>query len=100
MSILLYDLVGRDPARPYSPHCWKAAMALSHKGLAFESVPTTFLQVPDIEGGLSKSVPVIRDGDNVVSDSFAIAFYLLEIGGQQTLIPQGLEQLSVPTFLA
>jgi len=76
MTILLYDLVGRDPARPYSPHCWKTAMSLAHKGLDFDSVPTTFIEVPNVEGGVSKTVPVIRDGETVVADSFQIALYL------------------------
>jgi glutathione S-transferase len=76
MTILLYDLVGRDPTLPYSPHCWKVAMALAHKGLDFQSVPTTFVEVPKVEGGVSKTVPVIRDGDTVVADSFEIALYL------------------------
>ncbi|MER8785284.1 glutathione S-transferase family protein [Mesorhizobium sp. M1006] len=78
MTILLYDLVGRDAARPFSPHCWKAAMALAHKGLDIASVPTRFLDVPKVEGGVSKLVPVIRDGETVVADSFAIALYLEE----------------------
>lgn len=78
MTILLYDLVGRDTARPFSPHCWKAAMALAHKRLDISSVPTRFLEVPAVEGGVSKTVPVIRDGDRVVADSFAIALYLDE----------------------
>jgi glutathione S-transferase len=78
MTILLYDLVGADPARPFSPHCWKAKMALAHKGLDFRSEPTTFTAVPAVEGGVSKTVPVIRDGDRVVADSFDIALYLEE----------------------
>jgi len=76
MTILLYDLVGRDESRPFSPHCWKATMALAHKGLDISTAPTRFLEVPTIEGGASKTVPVIRDGDKVVIDSFAIALYL------------------------
>lgn len=76
MTIRLYDLVGQDEQRPFSPHCWKVRMALAHKGLDFESVPTTFTQVQAVEGGVSKTVPVIRDGGNVVADSFAIALYL------------------------
>lgn len=78
MTIRLYELVGSDPRRPFSPHCWKIAMALAHKGLAFECVPTRFLEVPEVEGGASKIVPVIRDGDKLVADSFAIALYLEE----------------------
>jgi glutathione S-transferase len=76
MTILLYDLVGSDPTRPFSPHCWKVAMALAHKGLDFKSVPTNFLSVPSVEGGVSKTIPVIRDGETLVSDSFDIALYL------------------------
>lgn len=78
MTILLYDLVGLDTARPYSPHCWKTTMALAHKGLDFRSVPTRFLDIPAVEGGVSKTIPVIRDGDTIVPDSFAIALYLDE----------------------
>ena len=51
MTILLYDLVGRDTTRPFSPHCWKVAMALAHKGLAISTAPTRFLEVPEVEGG-------------------------------------------------
>ena len=76
MTIRLYDLVGSDPSRPFSPHCWKARMALAHKGLDFETVPVRFVEVADIEGGGGRTVPVIRDGDRVVQDSFAIAEYL------------------------
>jgi glutathione S-transferase len=78
MTILVYDLVGRDEARPFSPHCWKAKMALAHKGLDFEAVPTRFLEVPEVENRASKTIPVIRDGDTIVADSFAIAVYLEE----------------------
>lgn len=76
MAILLYELVGRDAARPFSPHCWKVAMALAHKGLAFETVPTPFGAIASVENGASKTVPVIRDGDNILSESFDIARYL------------------------
>ena len=78
MTILLYDLVGENDAAPFSPHCWKTRMALAHKGLEFRAVPTRFLEVPKIEGGVSKTIPVIRDGEKVVADSFAIALYLEE----------------------
>lgn len=76
MTILLYDLVASDISRPYSPHCWKARMALAHKGLDYRTVSTRFTDVPAVEGGISKTIPVIRDGERVVGDSFAIALYL------------------------
>lgn len=78
MTILLYDLVGADPRRPFSPHCWKVAFALAHKGLGFESVPTPFTRVTSVEDGACGTVPVIRDGERVVGDSFEIALYLEE----------------------
>lgn len=78
MSIKLYELVGKDEARPFSPHCWKVAFALAHKGLDFITAPTRFLDVPKIENGASTIVPLIRDGDRLVADSFAIAVYLEE----------------------
>jgi glutathione S-transferase len=78
MPIVLYELVGRDPARPFSPHCWKALMALLHKRLDFKRMPVPFTAVPLVEDGVSRTVPVIRDGDRVVADSFAIACYLEE----------------------
>ena len=78
MTIILHDLVGADPARPFSPHCWKTAMSLAHKGLPFERRNVCFTKVPEIEGGVSKTVPVIRDGTQVLSDSFLIAAYLDE----------------------
>ncbi len=75
MTIRLYDLVGSDPSRPFSPHCWKVRMALAHKGLDVETVPVRFVEVAGLEGG-GRTVPVIRDGERVVHDSFAIAEYL------------------------
>ncbi|MEE2952163.1 Glutathione S-transferase [Fulvimarina manganoxydans] len=78
MAIKLYELCGRDPGQLFSPHCWKVRLALRHKGLDFETVPVPFTKIPDVEGGASKTIPVIRDGDKVVADSFKIAEYLDE----------------------
>lgn len=76
MTVLLYDLVGADSTRPFSPHCWKIAFALAHKGVAFERVATPFTAVASVEGGKHKTVPVIREGDQTVGDSFDIALHL------------------------
>ena len=77
MAILLYDLVGADESRPFSPHCWKAKMALAHKGLEWRDVPTPFTEVAGIEGE-GATVPKLKDGERVVCDSFEIALYLEE----------------------
>lgn len=76
MTIKLYELVGKDPAKPFSPHCWKARLALAHKDLEFEAIPVRFTEIPDIENGGQTKVPVIRHGERLVEDSFVIAEYL------------------------
>lgn len=78
MTITLYELTGTDQARPFSPHCWKTVLSLAHKGLDFERSPIPFTGVPQVEDKFSKTVPVLRDGGHIVSDSFDIALYLDE----------------------
>jgi glutathione S-transferase len=53
-------------------------MALHHKGLPFEERPLPFTEIPKAEDGFSKTVPILRDADHLVSDSFQIALYLEE----------------------
>ena len=77
MTIQLFELVGRDDRR-FSPYCWRTRMALEHKGLAYETIPTRFTDKDLISFSGQERVPVIRDGDTVVSDSWAIAEYLEE----------------------
>lgn len=79
MTIQLYELVGRDAERPFSPHCWKTRMALAHMGLDYESVPVGFTEIPNIEGGTTKIVPLMRDGEKLIADSFDIAQYLDQV---------------------
>ena len=76
MSIQLYDLAGADPRYLFSPFSWRVRMALLHKGLDFEVVPWRFSAREAIAESGSKAVPVIKDGDAWVSDSWAIACYL------------------------
>jgi len=78
MSITLYDLAGADPDLRFSPYCWRTRMALAHKGLPVETVPWRFTDKPAIAFSGQGRVPVIRDGDTVVSDSWSIAEYLEE----------------------
>lgn len=75
MSIQLFELAGRDDRR-FSPYCWRTRMALEHKGLAYETIPARFTDKDLISFSDQERVPVIRDGDTVVSDSWAIAEYL------------------------
>jgi glutathione S-transferase len=76
MPIVLYDLAGADPALRFSPYCWRTRMALAHKGLAVETVPWRFTEKDAIAFSGQGRVPVIRDGETVVWDSWDIACYL------------------------
>ncbi|WP_112810013.1 glutathione S-transferase family protein [Ensifer sp.] len=78
MSRKLYSLCGADRTRSFSPHVWKTKMSLAHKALDFDVVPVGFAEIPQVEEGAPKLVPLLRDGDRLVQDSFAIAVYLEE----------------------
>lgn len=76
MPITMYDLAGVEADRRFSPFCWRARMALAHKGLAVETVPWHFTEKDKLPTPNVGRVPVIVDGDTVVHDSSAIADYL------------------------
>ncbi|ASY62270.1 lignin beta-ether hydrolase [Sinorhizobium sojae CCBAU 05684] len=76
MTRRLYALCGTDRTRPFSPHVWKTKLSLAHKGLDFDVAPGGFTEIPKLERGATTIVPLLRDGDILVSDSFEIALYL------------------------
>lgn len=78
MTRKLYALSGADTSRPFSPHVWKTKLSLAHKGLTFDIAPVGFTEIPRLEQGATKIVPLLRDGEKLVSDSFDIALYLEE----------------------
>jgi glutathione S-transferase len=75
MTIKLYDLVSAD-GRRFSGNCWRTHLALAHKGLPFETVPTRFTDIPNIGDGSHKTIPMIEDDGKEVCDSWVIANYL------------------------
>jgi glutathione S-transferase len=76
MAIKLYDLAGENIERRFSPYCWRTKMALTHKGLEFETIPWRYADKPKIAFSGSERVPVMVDGDRTVADSLKIAEYL------------------------
>ncbi|MBW4090716.1 MAG: glutathione S-transferase family protein [Proteobacteria bacterium] len=76
MARELYELVGADPERRFSPYCWRARMALAHKGLDAEAVPWRFTETERLAFANHDKVPVLVDGDTAVADSWEIATYL------------------------
>lgn len=83
--ITLYDLVFQEDRRP-SPFCWRAKFALAHKGLDYIDVPTGFTEKEKIAFANSRTVPVIKDGEKPVKDSWAIAVYLDEMYPERLLL--------------
>ena len=73
--IQLWELRGREDRR-YSLFSWRTRMALRHKELEFESTPVVMSDKAAIAFSGGKTVPIIKDGDTVVRDSWRIAEYL------------------------
>ena len=100
MAIQLYDLAGKEDDRRFSPYCWRAKMALKHKGLEFETIPWRFTET-DVIGRLgSKTVPVLVDGGKTVIDSFVIAEYLDEAYPSRPGLFEGSEGRALSLFLS
>ena len=76
MALKLFELVGADETRPFSPFCWRTRMALAHKGLGAETIPWCFTEKEAIAPHQSEKVPVLLDDDKAVVDSWVIANYL------------------------
>jgi glutathione S-transferase len=76
VTLRLYELVGTDAARPFSPYCWRTRMALAHKGLAAHSIPWRFTEKAAIAPHGSEKVPVLLHGEKSVIESLTIANYL------------------------
>ncbi len=77
-KLKMYDLAGADPNRRFSPYCWRARMALAHKGLDVETIPWRFTEKEAIAPSGQGRVPVLVDGDKWIFDSWTIAEYLEE----------------------
>ncbi len=78
MSLILYDLAGADPARRFSPYCWRVRLAIEHKGLSVETIPWRFTDKDVIAFSGQGLVPVLVDSGKTVAGSWAIANHLEE----------------------
>ncbi len=76
MTMRLFELAGADPARLFSPYCWRARYALARKGFAAETIPWRFTETAALVPHGAEKVPVLLDGGRAVADSWAIAEYL------------------------
>jgi glutathione S-transferase len=73
--IILYELGGANGER-YSQFAWRTRMALAHKGLEFDTVPVRVSDKAAIAFSEQDKVPILKDGEHVVFDSWKIAEYL------------------------
>lgn len=74
-DLTLYELGGIDDVR-YSQFSWRTRMALAHKGLNFDTISVRVSDKAAIAFSNQNKVPILKAGDHVVSDSWAIAEYL------------------------
>ena len=99
MTIEMFDLAGGDENIRFSPYCWRIRMALAHKGLDVKTIPVRFMEKAKLEFSGQKLVPVIRDGERVVSDSWAIAHYLDEAYPDRPMLFAGEEARALTSFV-
>lgn len=74
-SLILYELGGLN-GRHYSQFSWRTRMALAHKGLDWQSAKVRVSDKAAIAFSGQDKVPILKDGETVVSDSWKIAEYL------------------------
>ncbi|APG48999.1 glutathione S-transferase family protein [Phaeobacter porticola] len=99
MTRKLYSLCGEDGIRHYSPHVWKIIMALEHKGLEYSLTPVSFEDISEIEDGSYSSVPVLRDGETVLGESYDIARYLDETYPEAPALFDGKGAMALTRFV-
>lgn len=75
-KIELFELCGAERDRVFSPYCWIVRYALAHKGLDYTTTPITFSEKEKIAFSGQKLVPVLKDGEQTISDSWDILHYL------------------------
>jgi glutathione S-transferase len=84
--ITLYDLAFDKDLRP-SPFCWRAKLAMKHKGLSWRDEPCGFSEKQKVAFAQSQTYPVIHDGTRVVKDSWQIVQHLDSAYPDKPLLP-------------
>jgi glutathione S-transferase len=92
-KVRLYELVLHNE-RSMSPYVWRIRYALAHKGIAYETVPLGFTEIPATFAGKFKTLPVMEHGNTQMAESWDIAEYL------DRAFPERPALFSSPTELA
>jgi glutathione S-transferase len=97
-DVQLYELV-LDNGRSASPYVWRSRYALAHKGIEYTSVPLGFTEIPTVFGGRFRTVPVLRDGEHMLAESWDIAEYLERTRPQGAALFGGASELATTKLL-
>jgi glutathione S-transferase len=73
--VILYELHGLEDRR-YSLFSWRSRLALAHKGIEPEFIAVRISDKQAIAFSGQEKVPILRDGDEVIVDSWRIAEHL------------------------
>lgn len=98
MTRVLFDLCGVDEGLRFSPFCWRVKYALAHKGLDVETRPWHFTDKDALAFARHDKVPVLVDGDEVVTDSYEILRYLDRTYPEAPLLGEGLAEARARFF--
>ena len=76
MDRALFELCGKNPSVRFSPYAWRTRLALVRKGLHFRAEAIRYTNKDPIAPSGSKTVPVLKEDERWVADSWAIARHL------------------------
>jgi glutathione S-transferase len=82
----LYDLVGVNNLR-FSPFCWRTKAVLAYKKIPYTNIPVRYMDKEKIAFSGQGAVPVLRENEAAVSDSWTIACYLEDKQPEPRLFP-------------
>jgi glutathione S-transferase len=100
MTIEFFDLAAQNDKIMFGPYCWRVRMSLLHKGLDFNANPWRFSDKSATANSGFATVPVIKDGETWVGDSWEIVQYLdKQYPDKPTLIGDNEQKAQIEAFI-
>ena len=99
MTIELFDLAGDNEKILFGPYCWRVKMSLMHKGIDFNVNPWRFSDKSATADSGFAAVPIIKDGDKWLGDSWDIVQYLDEQYPDKPLIGDANQKAEIEDFI-
>jgi glutathione S-transferase len=97
--VILYELGGLEDRR-YSLFSWRARLALAHKRVEAKLVPVRVSDKTAIAFSGQDKVPILRDGEEVIVDSWRIAEHLEEKFPDRPSLFHGVSGKALTLFVA